>query len=168
MLQGEYLVEAVRSPQFQARFWAKVRKTDGCWIWTGARNPNGCGRISVGARGAGLALAPRASWILAHGAIPAGLHVCHHCDNPPCVRPDHLFLGSGADNTHDMMMKGRNGYGVNRGEENGAARLTSAAVLEIRKRRARGATLQSLACEYGVGKSSVHRIARGKNWRHLL
>lgn len=87
------------------RFWAKVDKSQGCWVFTGHRNSrDGYGRIGVGAR---VWLAHRMAWTLEHGPIPDGLFVLHHCDNPPCVRPDHLFLGNDSDNRWDMVMKGR-------------------------------------------------------------
>jgi hypothetical protein len=86
------------------RFWAKVSKGDGCWIWTGSRNPKGYGRLNTGNR---VRLAHAISWELSHGAVPDGLWVLHRCDNPPCVRPDHLWLGTAADNTADMVAKGR-------------------------------------------------------------
>lgn len=86
-------------------FWEKVEKTGGCWLWRGATNPKGYGRTGVGSHRS--ALAHRLSWNLAHGQIPAGLFVLHRCDTPGCVRPDHLFLGTAADNTADMIRKGR-------------------------------------------------------------
>ena len=91
------------------RFWAKVRRGAACWEWQGAMLPNGYGKIFgtehkiIGAH--------RASWIVTHGNIPEGMLVCHHCDNPRCVRPEHLFLGTDKDNTRDMFQKGR-GVGV--------------------------------------------------------
>src|SRR5215831_7021758 len=93
------------------RFWSHVSKADGCWEWTAYRDPAGYGRLGAGSKKAGVILAHRFSWIIHFGPIPEGIHVCHHCDNPPCVRPEHLFLGSNADNHADMRAKGRSNYG---------------------------------------------------------
>lgn len=90
------------------RFWAKVRKSKGCWEWTGAKQHNGYGFIHTGGHVIRRPLrAHRASWELHYGPIPAGLWVLHRCDNPSCVRPDHLFLGSRSDNMKDCAAKGR-------------------------------------------------------------
>lgn len=88
------------------RFWGKVAKGEGCWLWTGATDGHGYGVLHLGTRN-GVQKASRISWDLHYGPVPDGLHVCHHCDNPPCVRPDHLFLGAPYDNMHDAMNKGR-------------------------------------------------------------
>lgn len=87
------------------RFWPKVQKGDGCWEWQGSRLPHGYGHLTIPGRG--VPYAHRISWELTHGEIPDGLWVLHHCDNPPCVRPDHLFLGTAQDNVDDSIRKGR-------------------------------------------------------------
>ena len=85
-------------------FWAKVDKSGECWTWTGARDPRGYGRLG---RGRKTLFAHRFSWEEENGPIPNGLFVCHSCDNPACVRPSHLFLGTQKDNIRDMMSKNR-------------------------------------------------------------
>ena len=89
-----------------ARFWAKVRKTDGCWLWTAGTFARRYGYGQFGLNGHPHK-AHRLAWEFTNGPIPEGLSVLHHCDNPPCVNPAHLFLGTRGDNTRDMMMKGR-------------------------------------------------------------
>ena len=90
------------------RFWSKVRTGTGCWEWTGARARFGHGLVHVGPGGK-LAQTHRVAWELMVGPVPEGMGVLHRCDNPPCVRPDHLFLGTQQDNVRDMWAKGRQG-----------------------------------------------------------
>ncbi len=92
---------------FAKRFWGKVLRTGDCWLWVGARNPKDYGKL--GLYGKTLA-SHRVSYELSFGPIPDGLAVLHKCDNPPCVRPDHLFLGTLKDNSQDCLAKGRNKF----------------------------------------------------------
>src|SRR5574342_284261 len=101
---------AYLTPERQlARFWARVQKTPTCWLWLGTKRHLGYGVVRIGGtrQKRRSILAHRFTWELMYGPIPPGLHVCHHCDNPPCVRPSHLFLGTQRDNMQDAMRKGR-------------------------------------------------------------
>lgn len=95
-----------REAEIETRFWSHVHKTPTCWVWTGTTNKSRRG-YGIMVHGGVRVQAHRLAHTLLVGPIPEGMFVCHHCDNPPCVRPDHLFLGTQADNIHDMMQKGR-------------------------------------------------------------
>lgn len=157
------------------RFWSKVDKSGDCWLWTGARLGNGYGRLTDHGR---LRLAHRIAYELTKGAIPSGMIVCHRCDNPSCVRPDHLFLGTYADNSQDMVQKGRalvgdrnpahrNPENQARGEHNGNALLTFEQVQEVRNLKAQGMINREIAARLGISKSTVGQIVRGETWRHI-
>ncbi len=103
------------------RFWNKVKKTDGCWEWLGAHSKFGHGRFRINGK---LELPHRLVYQEAFGLIPAGMLICHHCDNPKCVNLLHLFLGSYSDNLRDAIHKGRKTVPDNRGENGGGAKLT--------------------------------------------
>jgi len=150
----------------EIRFWASIRRTEsGCWEWSGCRDGNGYGVIEnreLGKR----QKAPRLSWEINRGPIPAGLFVCHHCDNPPCVNPEHLFLGTPADNMRDMAAKGRSGTPLGSAHPN--AILTEAHVAEIRRLYAGGGvTHRQLGQRFSVSKSAVGAVMSGRNWGHV-
>lgn len=157
------------------RFWAKVDK-DGpvpphmphlgnCWVWTGGRIPSGYGKMSLDCKSV---LAHRVSWHLAHGG-PAQLLVLHRCDNPACVRPDHLFEGTCKDNTEDMVKKGRCSYGVapvdRNGANNGRAVLDWELVRWLRDQRPGKAKIDRLAKERGVRSRTLTEAMEGVTWR---
>lgn len=149
------------------RFWPRVRKGAGCWLWLGGVDSDGYGQIAVKAADGHRtsARAHRIAWELTHGPVPAGLCVLHRCDNPPCVRPDHLFLGTPTDNNHDMLAKGRERPPV--GVEHGMARLTEEQAREIRRRVAAGESRRAVAALMGVHYSHACSVARGARWKHL-
>lgn len=148
----------------EERFWSKVRKSDGCWEWTDALTKTGYGTLTIvvyvkDRRTVRAKLAHRVSWEINKGPIPDGLHVCHHCDNPQCVRPEHLFLGTDADNLADMVAKGRS----NRGERHWNAALSFVAVREIRRLTRKLAIV--MAKRFGVREATVRAVITGRIWR---
>ena len=154
------------------RFWEKVNKTEGgCWLWTGAISRNGYGNMGCKIDEKQRSVqAHRLSWFLHLGEIPTGLCVCHHCDTPSCVNPDHLFLGTMKDNMQDAQRKGRmsNSCGQLRGEAHYRSKLTATNVVEIRTRyRPTIVTMPMLASEYGVSRSTIKAVVRRENWKHL-
>lgn len=144
------------------RLWARVAKQDGdgCWEWTGGGNDRGYGTLYDGEAGS-LVYAHRLSWEIANRE-PAGERVvCHRCDNPPCVRPDHLFIGDTQANTADMVAKRRHAFG----ERNVHAKLTGSAAREIRDRHAAGEGVATLAAAYGISRSIITAIINWRIWR---
>jgi len=144
-------------------FWLNVAKADdnGCWLWQG-RTMKGYGSISLSGRNMA---AHRLSYEMAFGAIPDGLWVLHKCDIRACVRPDHLFLDTVADNAADMTAKGRSANG----ERHGRAKLTEESVRAIRQLyQARIMTGRQLAARFQVSKQAISDIVRGVNWKSGL
>jgi hypothetical protein len=140
------------------QFWARVQKTETCWLWTAGTDKDGYGKLWK-------ERAHRASWELHYGLVPDGLMVCHHCDNPPCVRPDHLFLGTNTDNQQDAWRKGRKH--VARGGECSWAKVTEADVREMC--HLRGVLSQrQIAQRFGVTQRTVSDIQLGKRWTTVV
>lgn len=149
----------------QQRFWRKVKKTNGCWIWSGGKKPNGYGQISEGGRGSKCLSAHRVSYELHNGPIPDGLVVMHSCDNPACVNPAHLSLGTHKDNSDDMIAKGRKRTVAPLGSSNGKAILTEQDVLYIRANKHKSHA--QLGREIGVSPNCVRGVRIGRTWSHI-
>lgn len=146
------------------RFWSKVRKDpDGCWRWTSTITACGYGQFKFRGKHGASALAHRVSWELHNGPIPAGLCVCHHCDNPCCVNPDHLFVGTPSDNMRDKAEKGR----AAKGDRNAACVLSPDAVRAIRAMGDTRASHRSIARLHGVSHKTVSDILHGRRWTWL-
>lgn len=152
---------------FSERFWRYVEKRadDECWPWDGHKTPNGYGRIQTGGKGSPHESAHRVSYELHHGPIPEGLVIMHSCDNPACVNPAHLSVGTYKDNTQDMIRKGRKRGTSPIGERSGKARLTEEAVRFIRANPTM--THVALARHLGVGTSTIRGVRIGRVWSHV-
>lgn len=150
-----------------ARFWSHVDITDflDCWLWTGCTRSMKRGFINWHGR---REYSHRVAYLLTYGEIPEGMCVCHKCDNPQCVNPNHLFLGTKADNTHDMLRKGRQGgNSVCKGEAHHNSKLTDSDVKEIRRLAKCGVRHTDIGRQFGVTKQNVAWIVTRKGWKHI-
>jgi hypothetical protein len=147
-------------PVTRENFWARVRKTDSCWLWSGSLNTHGYGQVRLNGK---QEVVSRVSWRWAYGAIPDGLNVLHHCDTPACVRPDHLFLGSTADNAADMVSKKRHRFG----SRHPHSKLSEESVAEIRSRGDAGEGFTSISKDFPVTAENVATICKRRTWRHV-
>lgn len=146
----------------------RVNPMTGCWEWIGTKR-NGYGRTMAGSRTDGTrksVSAHRLSYQLFKGDIPPGHEICHKCDNPCCINPDHLFSGTRQDNVDDREQKGRGNQP--RGEHNGKAKLTASAVYAARvERLVNGTSYQAIADRYGVAKRTIMDAIKGVHWQHV-
>jgi hypothetical protein len=139
------------------KLWTKVDKSGECWIWTGAKNQKGYGNLVFEGE---YARPHRVVYEHEIGPIPPGMHVLHRCDNPSCVNPEHLFLGTNLDNRHDMFAKGRHPHGPTHGN----AKLSWGAVHEARVRNVLGESASALAREFGVSAVQMQRVVGGRSY----
>jgi len=150
--------------EYAAAFWRKVRMDGhprGCWEWTASKNEHGYGRVH---RGGVFFKAHRESLRMFGVMVPHEQLVLHECDNPSCVNPSHLTLGSQLDNMKSCRERGRS----NRGERNGMAYLTEDQVREIRRRFSGGDGQASIAASMGLGRSAVLKVCKNVRWRHVV
>ena len=141
-----------------------VRGKSDCWDWTANIDSCGYGRFGFRQK---LLSAHRFSWMLFVGEIPDKLHVLHHCDNPSCVNPDHLFLGTHQDNMTDRNCKGRQGGGSLKGETNPQCKHTVAEILEIRAMLKAGYKQKEIAIQFNTTQPVISNIGLRKTWKHV-
>lgn len=156
--QRQYRVSGpTKKPSVTERFYANVLKTETCWLWLGAPDPHGYGWFRFRGRGEHT---QRVSWMLSGKTIPVGMLVLHTCDNPQCVRPSHLFIGTQQDNLADMKEKGRQAKGTMFPQSKLTPRL-------VKRIRADSRTQDAIANEIGCSRSVVSRVKNGKAWTHV-
>ena len=169
-------------PKYIRLFWSHITRNGhacGCWGWNGSKRDKGYGAFCWRVRGGGYiqSRASRFSWIIHRGTIPPGMFVLHRCDNPECSNPDHLFLGTIAENNADMVLKGRHVAGgtkaaklgietkYKRGEAHHNAKLAQSDVNEIRKARGDGLSFSQIGKQFNIGATTAWKICNGKLWK---
>lgn len=156
--------------KFQEHFRQRLVPEGECLVWTGRTYRRGYGRVRIDGHERAV---HRVAWMMVHGAIPEGLLVCHRCDNPPCCRVDHLFLGTMLDNARDSKAKGRtltgkrNKGGAPPGSRCGAAKLTEADIPKIRVLAIEGVSQREIGRRFGVTQKTIWPIIHRKTWKHV-
>lgn len=170
--------EKLKSGRLIERFWSKVNKNGPtmphmdtpCWVWTASKSNKGYGQFGFKPKNIG---AHRFAYTITCGNIPDDVMVLHRCDNPPCVRPDHLFLGTHGDNIRDMIAKGRNWQKTQpqkicHGERHHLSKLTVEAVKSIRQLHASGGmTVRQIAVQHGVSEGCAQSIVHRRTWKDV-
>jgi hypothetical protein len=136
----------------EERFFAKVNKTETCWLWTGCKRPGGYGQVTINKKAYST---NRISYEMHKGKIPDGLIIRHKCDIPSCVNPDHLEIGTHKDNTRDM---------IERGRRKGNIKLTEEQVKEVKELLKLGKTQREIAKQFKINQGTVQHINSGKSW----
>lgn len=155
--------------QVADRFWSKADRSggpDACWTWLAATDGAGYGCVGHG-RPLRVMGAHRVALMLSGVSIPDGMFVCHRCDNPPCVNPSHLFIGTRQDNSDDMVSKGRGRGNSSPGTANPCAKLRDEDVVQIRAMRRSGMLLREIGAKFGVSNQTVLDASRGTLWKHI-
>lgn len=162
--------------RMEERFWSKVKKGPDCWEWqAGCFRGGGYGMFWRDGKNMG---AHRVSWEIHRGLIPEGMFICHRCDNPPCVNPAHLFLGTPADNQADASRKGRLPAGsrhhmrqqpelILRGDDAPWSKLTSEKIVRIRRLHSEGANASELSRRFNVSRWAIRRVVARETWKHI-
>jgi hypothetical protein len=147
------------------RFWSKVEITtpDECWEWTARKDKDGYGLFTDKSTGRGPWRANRYAYTMENGEIPSGMLVCHRCDNPACVNPAHLWIGSIKDNNRDKVLKGRGAIG----EMNGNSKMSELDVRAVREMKKEGIPALLLADWYGMSWHRMAKIMNGFSWQHI-
>jgi len=141
-----------------------VEDSNGCWLWQGGKTTFGHGIIAVNRKSH---LAHRVAYKIWKDRVPLNMFVCHTCDNPKCINPDHLFIGTQDDNMKDMANKGRSNNGIQKGEKNPQSQLTDRQVRRIKRLLLNGHTRKEIANKFGVNEAVVGFISENKNWKHV-
>lgn len=147
-----------KSSKIEKLFWSNVIKTENCWIYTKSLLSSGYGRV-------GQKRAHRFSYELHCGAIPENMYVCHRCDNPPCVNPNHLFLGTPKDNVTDRVNKRR--CNTPAGDRHWNRKLTESLIITIKEMINNGMHYRDVADKFNVSHATIHDIKQNKTWKHV-
>jgi hypothetical protein len=150
--------------RFKKKLYSRIRiDANGCWNWLGSKTKEGYGTVAYRGR---AKKATRMSWVMTYGEIPDDLLVCHKCDNPSCINPQHFFLGTDKDNTHDSIAKGRKpGFPV--GQDRPQSKLNDEKVKMIKILIQNGVSVRKIARDYGMGATTIRHIKTGRCWKHV-